>query len=104
MEHLVVGGHVTQIPEVITYSTVVTSATAYIAFTVAVLHDLEVKRADLLNAYATNKEKIRTLLGTEFGDDSSKCAIIVRALYRLKCAGAYFRTPRKHKCNGVSVL
>ena len=34
---------------------------------------------------------IRTMLGTEFGEDEGKTAIIVRALYGLATAGASFR-------------
>jgi hypothetical protein len=30
------------------------------------------------------------VLGPEFGDDAGKCALIVRALYGLKSAGAAF--------------
>ena len=53
------------------------------------LHDLEVKAADILNAYmAPNQEKIGTVLGPNFGDN---VAITVRALYSLKSAGASFR-------------
>jgi hypothetical protein len=36
-------------------------------------------------------EKIWTVLGTEFGDDAGKRALIVRALYVLKSYGAAFR-------------
>ena len=47
----------------------------------------------MLNAYITAPvtEKIWTLLGKEFGHDEGKTAIIVRALYGLKSAGAAFR-------------
>ena len=47
--------------------------------TMAVLHDLEVKAADALNAYvmALNREKI---LGPEFGDKAGMSAIIVSVL------------------------
>ena len=40
----------------------------YIAHTLAALHDLEVKEADILNDYvmAPKKEKIWTVLGAEF--------------------------------------
>ena len=37
-------------------------------------------------------EKVWTVLGSEFGSDSGKSAIILRALYGLKRAGAAFRT------------
>jgi hypothetical protein len=35
-------------------------------------------------------EKVWNLLGPEFGDDTGKRALIVRALYGLKSAGAAF--------------
>jgi hypothetical protein len=64
-----------------------------IALTLAALNDLDVKMADIENAYLTAPitEKNWTMLGTEFGDDAGKRALIVRALYRLKSAGAAFR-------------
>jgi hypothetical protein len=54
--------------------------------TIAALNDLDVKLADIENAYltATITEKVWTLLGPEFGDDAGKRALIVRALYVLK--------------------
>ena len=38
------------------------------------VHDLDVKAADVLNAYVTapNREKIWTVLGPEFGDNASE--------------------------------
>jgi hypothetical protein len=54
--------------------------------------DLEVKVGDAFNAYiaAPITEKVWTVLGLEFGSDTSKSAIIVCALYDLKSAGAAF--------------
>jgi len=59
----------------------------------AALNDLEVKVGDVLNAYITAPitKKVWTELGAEFGSDTGKSAIIVRALYGLKSAGAAFR-------------
>ena len=59
----------------------------------AVLHDLEVTAADILNAYVTmsNREKIWTILSPQFDDDAGNSAMIVRALYDLKNAGFLFR-------------
>ena len=50
----------THTSDTITYSTVVMKETVCIAFTMAVLHDLDVKAADILNTYvmAPNREKI----------------------------------------------
>ena len=56
----------------------------------AALNDLEVKSGDILNAYvqAPVTEKVWTTLGPEFSKDAGKTAVIVRALYGLKSAGA----------------
>jgi hypothetical protein len=61
--------------------------------TIAALNHLQVKAGDIQNAYlpAPVTEKIWTRLRKEFGTDCGKKAIIVRALYRLKIAGASFR-------------
>ncbi len=66
--------------------------TIRIALTIAALNDLEIKAADILNAYisAPIKEKVWCALGPGFGPDTGKCAIIVRTLYGLKSTGAAF--------------
>jgi hypothetical protein len=65
----------------------------HIALTLAALNDLEVKMADIENAYLTAPvlEKIWCVLGPEFGANAGKQAIIVRSLYGLKSSGASFR-------------
>ena len=90
---LVAGGHKTDAPATITYASVVSRETVRIALMLAALNDLQVKVGDVLNAYITApiKEKVWTVLGPEFGQDAGKSAIIVRALYGLKSAGAAFR-------------
>ena len=67
--------------------------TVCLALTIAALNDQEVKVDDVLNAYITAPitKKVWTTLGPEFGSDAGKTAIIVRALYGLKSAGAAFR-------------
>jgi hypothetical protein len=64
-----------------------------IALTLAALNDLDVKLTDIKNTYLTVQmtEKVWTVLGPEFGDDSGKRALIVRALYGLKSTGTAFR-------------
>ena len=54
---------------------------------------LKVKSANILNTYiqAPMMEKVWITLGDEFGKDTRKTAVIVRALYGLKSAGAAFR-------------
>ena len=90
---LVAGGHRTEAPATITYASVVSRETVRIALMLAALNDLQVKAGDVLNAYITApcKEKIWTVLGPEFGHEAGKSAIVVRALYGLKSAGAAFR-------------
>ena len=73
---------------------VVLQESVRIALTLAALNDLEVKTSDIQNAYLTApcSEKIWTTLGSEFGPDlAGKKALVVRALYGLKSAGASFR-------------
>ena len=90
---MVAGGHMTDVPPTITYASVVSRETVRIALMMAALHDLNVKTADIMNAYikAPCAEKVYTILGPEFGPDEGKMAVIVRALYGLKSAGASFR-------------
>ena len=91
---LVAGGHMTRtMSGTVTYASVVSRESVRIALTLAALNDLEVKTADIENAYLTAPvgEKIWCRLGPEFGQDAGKRAIIVRALYGLKSAGASFR-------------
>ena len=79
-------------PAVITYASVVSRDTVRIALTIAALNDLQVKGSDVQNAYLTApcEEKIWTTLGPEFGPEQGKKALITRALYGLKSAGASF--------------
>jgi hypothetical protein len=89
----VAGGHITDIPHAMTYASVLSRESFRIDLTLAVLNALNVKMADIENAYlaAPITEKIWTMLGPEFGDDAGKRALIVRAIYGLKYAGAAFR-------------
>ena len=82
----------TKAPNVSTYASVVSRETVRIALTYAALNDLEVKGADIQNAFlaAPCEEKIYTRLGPEFGPDEGKHAVIKRALYGLKSASASF--------------
>ena len=70
----------------ITYASIVSRETVRIAMMIATLNDLEVKLGNILNAYvqAPVTEKVWTTLGPEFGKDSRKTAVIIRALYGLK--------------------
>jgi hypothetical protein len=89
----VTGGHKTDTPHAMTYSSVMSRCSVSISLKLAALNDLDVKMADIENAYLTAPitEKVWTVLGPEFGDDAGKRALIVRALYGLKSAGAASR-------------
>jgi hypothetical protein len=90
---MVAGGHMVDTPPFLTYASVVSRDTVRVALTMAALHDLEVKTADVQNAYLTapTTEKVWTICGPEFGPDAGKKAVIVRALYGLKGSGASYR-------------
>jgi hypothetical protein len=89
----VAGGHTTDTPHAMTYASGVSRETVRIALTLAALNDLDIKMADIENAYlaAPITEKVWTVLGPEFGNDAGKLALIFRALYGLKSSGAAFR-------------
>ena len=53
---LVVGGHTTKVIACVTYVSVISRETVRIALTLAALNDLEVKVADIQNAYITAKD------------------------------------------------
>ena len=91
---MVAGGHMTDTPATITYSSVVSRDSVRIAFLYAALNDLKVFACDIQNAYLTAKcrEKIWCRAGPEFGNQEGKIMIIVRALYGLKSSGAAFRS------------
>jgi hypothetical protein len=87
------GGHTTDTRHAMTYASVVSRESVRISLTIAALNDVDVKMADIENAYLTAPitEKVWTVLGPDFGDDAGKRALIMRALYGLKSAGATFR-------------
>jgi hypothetical protein len=81
-------------PAAATYASVVSRESVRITLTAAALSDLGLLAANIQNAYlnAPITEKIWTILGPEFGAElQGRKAIIVRALYGLKSAGAAFR-------------
>ena len=87
---LVAGGHVTDPPAVMTYSSVVSRDSVRIILLYAIVNELNVLTADVGNAYlnANTTEKYYITAGPEFGPDEGKRALIVRALYGLKSSGA----------------
>ena len=89
---LIAGGHMTETPAVLTYTSVVSRDSVRIALTIAALYELQVKASDVQNEFlmAPCKEQIWTVLGPEFGGDAGKKAFLVCALYGLKSAGGLF--------------
>jgi hypothetical protein len=90
---IVAGGHTTETPSSLTYSSVVSRDSVRIAFLYAALNDLDVMSCDVSNAYlnAPCREKIWFVAGPEFGSRQGQVVKIVRALYGLKSSGAAWR-------------
>jgi hypothetical protein len=89
----VAGGHITDPPTSITYSSVVARDSVHLAFMIASLNNLQILSADIGNAYlnAYTKEHVHTTCGPEFGQLQGRVAVIRRALYGLKSSGAAWR-------------
>ena len=96
-------GNMTEAPKSMTYLTVVSRESVRVALMLAALNDLQVKSAKIQNAYLTapTTEKICIRVGAEFGEDSGKLAIVVRALYGLMRSGVAFRN---HLADCMSAL
>ena len=90
----VAGGHTTETPVGLTYSSVVSRDSVRIAFLVAALNELDILACDIGNAYlnAPCREKIWFEAGIECGHSmKGKPMKLVRALYGLKSSGASWR-------------
>ena len=93
---LVAGGHKHKdVPAFECYSSVASRETIRIAFLLATVNKLKLLAADIGNAYlnAPCREKVHVTVGPElFGQENEgKTAVIVRALYGLRSAGASWR-------------
>ena len=89
----VAGGHTTDTPASITYSSVVSRDSVRIALMITALNDIDVFAADIGNAYLNDPcpQKIWTKSGPEFVSKQVCVMLIVRSLYRLKYSGASWR-------------
>ena len=89
----VAGGHLTDAPETVTYSSVVSRDSVRIALLAAELNGLDVMSCDVGNAYlnAPCREKVWFKGGLDTGDDMGKVLVITRALYGLRSSGASWR-------------
>ena len=99
----VAGGHLTDTPTHMTYSSVVSRESVRIAFLIAALNDLDVLACDIQNAYlnAPTEEKLWFKAGSEFGANKDKKVLIVRALYGLKGSGKAWRYHLADKLQNV---
>lgn len=89
----VADGHKTKHPNAVTYSTVVARDSVRIMLLIASLNDLDIRGADIQNAFLTapNREKNFLKAGPEFGEFQGTVFIVTRALYGLRSAAASFR-------------
>ena len=88
------GGHQTEPTKDMTFASVVSRDSIWIAFLVAALNDLDVLSVDVAGAYlnAKAKEKVYTTAGKEFGHDKEgQPVVITRALYGLWSSGKAWR-------------
>jgi Reverse transcriptase (RNA-dependent DNA polymerase) len=91
---LLTRGDLTDTPPALTYSSVISRESVWIAFLIAALNDLDVLMFDMGNAYlnADTTEKLYCYAGKEFGPDrEGKLMILRHALYGLKSSGAAYR-------------
>jgi hypothetical protein len=100
----VAGGHTTDTPSSITYSSVVSRDSVRIAFLFAFLNNCDVCVADIGNAYlnAECREKIWTIAGPEFGSDDEKGTLWTEKfrgrLARPFCSNSIRDRLCQHKC------
>lgn len=75
----VAGGHWTDTPTQLTYSSVLTRDSVRIGFLIAALNELDILAADIGNAYlqAPVREKVHTTAGPEFGPNNVGRIVLV---------------------------
>lgn len=88
------GGHTTDAPSTVTYSSVVSRDSIRLGLLIGVLNGVDIMTCDLENAYLNAKcrEKIWFEGGSECGEDQGKVLVLVRALYGLKSASSSWRS------------
>ena len=103
---LLAGGHMTDTPNTLTYSSVISHDSVCIALTIAALNELSVMACDIQNAYLTAdcREKIWMHAGPEFGSDSGCIMIVKKALYGLKGSGTAFRAHLAEKLHDIGFI
>ena len=104
---LVAGGHMTDTPNTLTYSSVISRDSVRIALTIAALKELSVMACDIPNASLTTdcREKIwMHAAGPEFGSESGSIMIVKKALYGLKGSGAAYRAHLAEKLHNIGFI
>ena len=103
---LVAGGHMTDTPNTLTYSSVVSRDSVHIALTIVALNELSVMACDIQNAYLTAecREKIWTHAGPEFSSEIGSIMIVKKVLYGLKGSGAAFRAHLAEKLHDIAFI
>ena len=86
----VAGGHMTDTPASLTYSSVVSRDSVRISLILAALNGLDILCCDNGNAYlnAPCREKVWCIADANFGSCKGDTITIVRGLYGLKSSGA----------------
>ena len=89
----VAGGHLTQVPTQIIYSSVVSQETVRIGLLMEALNGLELIAGDIQNAFleAPTKENIFFYAVNESKADEGRVVVVVQAIYGLKSSGLQFR-------------
>ena len=103
---LVAGGHMTDTPNTLTYSSVISRDSICIALTITALNELSVMACDIQNVYLTAecRDKIWTRAGPEFGSKSGSTMVVKKALYGLKGSGAAFRAHLAEKLHNIGFI
>ena len=88
----VVGGHVVDASQYVTYSSTIQNISVRLLMLVAVQNGLDLMAGDIGNAFPTAPctEKVWSVAGPEFGDRQGSVVILQRALYGLKTSSRAF--------------
>jgi hypothetical protein len=90
---LVANGNQMETPPTLTYSSVISHDSVWIALLIAALNDLKLLACDIQNAYLTADccKRIYIKAGPEFGTEAGSLMIVKKALYGLNSSGAAFQ-------------
>ena len=87
------GGHVTNVPTHMTYTSVISCDTVRIGFLVAAFNGLDILAVDIKNSFleAPTQEKIFFYDGNEWKYDKDRVVVVICALCVLKYSALQFR-------------